>query len=93
MKLSSKALGLTLGILWGLGLFVMTLLAASNGYAADQLGLLVGVYPWYEVTTQGAFIGLGLGFLDGFIGGWIIAWVYNKCLSCIGCGCKGKCKC
>ncbi len=89
MKLCWKAAGLTCGILWGLGLFAMTLLAVYTNYAEHLLTLLVGVYPWYEISVAGAFIGLGEGFIDGFLGAAIFVWIYNA-FSC--CCCKDACK-
>lgn len=77
MKLSPKALALTLGIVSGLAIFVLTLLALYTGYARHLVDLLVGVYPYYEVTLGGSFVGLVIGFIDGFIGGLIFAWIYN----------------
>ena len=77
MKLDKKALGLTLGILWGVTLFLVTLLARydNGGYT---LGLLIRIYPGYYVTYPGAFLGLVYGFVSGFLGGWVVAWLYNR---------------
>lgn len=77
MKLSPKAVGLALGILTGLGLFIMTILAVYTSYLTHIVELLVGVYPYYEISLQGAAAGLIWGFVDGLIGGLIFAWVYN----------------
>lgn len=77
MKLSPKALGLTLGILWGVCLCAMTLLAVYTGFASHLVEMLVGVYPYYEVTAMGSIAGLIWGFVDGLIGGLIFGWVYN----------------
>lgn len=76
-QLNAKAAGLSLGIFWALALFIWTLVAASNGWGQDALNLLVGVYPYYEITTVGAVWGLVWGFLDGLIGGVILVAVYN----------------
>ncbi|MFT7184156.1 MAG: hypothetical protein ACI9QC_000487 [Oceanicoccus sp.] len=76
-QLNPMAAGLTMGGLWALALFVMTLVAASNGYASHIFEMLVGIYPYYELTTAGAFWGLLWGFLDGAIGGYFMVWVYN----------------
>lgn len=89
MKLSVKAFALAAGLFWGLTLFVSTLVAVYSGYLSDQLNWLVGVYPWYEITTNGAIIGLAEGFIDGFFGGLIFAWLYNK-FACCGSGCCDK---
>lgn len=77
MKLSVKAFALACGIMWGLGLFALTLLAVyANGYGADFLKICE-MYPWYEISLAGAFIGLVWGFIDGLIGGAVFAWLYN----------------
>lgn len=91
MKLSAKGLGLSMGVLWGVTLFVSTLVAVYSGYLSDQLStMIVGVYPWYELSLAGAFIGLGEGFVDGFVGGVILAWLYNFFACCC---CKKECEC
>jgi hypothetical protein len=77
MKLSVKALGLSLGIFWGVCLFIATLLAVYTGFLSNLVELLVGVYPYYEVTVVGSFAGLIFGFLDALIAGIIFAWLYN----------------
>jgi len=77
MKLSAKALGLALGIICGLSVFIMTVLSIYTGYLQHWSELLLGVYPYYELTLQGAIAGLVWGFLDGFIGGVVLAWIYN----------------
>ena len=89
MKLCWKAAGLSLGLLWALGLFIMTLLAVYTGYLEGICTLFVGVYPLYEISVAGAFIGLVEGFIDGFIGGAVLVAVYN---AFCGCCCKKACK-
>ena len=80
MNLNPKAFGLASGILWGLGMFVMTILAAINGYASDFLIVMSGIYPGFSLTYLGAFVGAIYGFVHGFVGGWAFAWLYNKFL-------------
>lgn len=81
MKLSVKALALTCGLVWGLGLFAITWWIilfegqADPDSAAPFLGLL---YRGYRFTTVGSFIGLAWAFVDGLVGGAIFAWLYNK---------------
>lgn len=86
MKLSPKAFGLSMGILYGLCLFISTLIAIYTGYLNGIMQLLVGIYPWYKVTLGGAFIVLVEGLIDGFVSGFLFAWIYNK----VGGGCCGK---
>ncbi len=78
MKLKPVALGLALGIIWGVFLMLMTwwfLIVGSPGSTLAKLGI---IYLGYSVSFGGAFLGLIWGFIDGFIGGVIIAWLYNK---------------
>lgn len=82
--LNPMAAGLSVGILWALALFVMTLVASGNGYGAHLLEMLVGVYPYYELSTTGAFWGLLWGFLDGMIGTYIVVWLYNMFVQKLG---------
>jgi hypothetical protein len=79
MKLRVRALGLAVGTVWGLGLFVATLIAVVRG-AGHTLVLLKAYYYGYDVSIGGAFCGLLWGFLDGFIIGALIAWCYNYLL-------------
>ncbi|MBN1494759.1 bacteriophage holin [Candidatus Peregrinibacteria bacterium] len=77
MKLSPKALGLTIGILFGICLGGGTLLAVYTGYLQQFMELFVGIYPYYTVSLYGAVAGLIWGFIDGFLSGIIFAWIYN----------------
>ena len=76
--LNPKAFALSGGILWGLGMAVLTLLAMQTGYAAEMMEALTKLYPGYELTWLGALVGALWGFLDAFLGLWIFAWLYNK---------------
>lgn len=78
MKLDVKALGLTLGILWGAGVFIMTWWILLTGGAGGAPSLLERIYLGYHITPLGSVIGLIWAAIDGFIGGALIAWVYNK---------------
>ena len=77
MRLDKKALGLTMGLLWGGAVFIATLWSSYRCCGA-HLELLAQFYIGYTVSIAGAFIGLAWGFVDGFVGGWIIAWLYNR---------------
>lgn len=78
MKLDSRALGGAFGVLWGLTMFILTILSAMNGYASDFLIMMAGIYPGFSLTYLGAVIGAIYGFIDGFIGGWLLGWLYNR---------------
>ena len=78
MKLSVKALALSCGIIWGLGLFIITwwviLFEGSTG-EPTFIGL---VYRGYSISPLGSVFGLIWAFFDGLVGGAIFAWVYNR---------------
>lgn len=79
MKLSVKALGLAGGTMWGVSLFLWTLLLSLTTvtWGTELLSLLGGLYPYYGISVTGAFAGLVVGFIDGFLCGAILAWLYN----------------
>lgn len=78
-KLDGLALGVSIGVVAGLGLFLATNLLLFKGGAVvgPTLGLLSQYFPGYEVTFRGSFIGLIYGFLSGFVVGWLIAVLRN----------------
>jgi hypothetical protein len=76
MKLRVRALGLAVGIAWGLGIFVATLWAAAQD-RGKTLDLLKAFYLGYSISFGGAIVGLIWGLVDGFICGALIAWLYN----------------
>jgi hypothetical protein len=76
MTLRKRALGMSLGILWGLSVFLTTIWAIAGGHGAT-LAQLQAYYFGYSVTYLGAFIGLIWGFVHGFIAGVLIAWLYD----------------
>lgn len=77
MKLNVKAFALTCGIIWGVGLFVLTWWIIAFGGATGETTLIGRVYLGYRISPLGSFIGLGWAFVDGLIGGAIFAWLYN----------------
>ena len=78
-KLDPLALGLSLGIVAGLGLLLATLLLLSIGgdVTGETLTLLAQFYPGYSVTAVGSLVGLGYGFFTGFVLGWGYAFLRN----------------
>lgn len=77
MRLNQKAFGLAVGILWGAGVVIATIVTIVMGGGA-HLELLGKFYLGYSVSYGGAVIGLIYGFVDGFICGWLLAWLYNR---------------
>jgi hypothetical protein len=77
-KLDVKALGLTLGLVWAVGILIMGILATASGYGAGFMRALGTVYLGAAPTIKGSIVGAIWGFVDAGIGGLVIAWVYNK---------------
>ncbi len=78
MKLNVRAFAVTCGLVWGLGLFLLTWwIIAFDG--SDTGPTLIGrLYRGYTMTPVGSVIGLVYAFFDGLMGGAIFAWLYNK---------------
>lgn len=77
MKLKPVALGLASGIVWGVGLALITLWAGYRGHGA-VLVKLGGYLPGYAVSPAGAMVGALWGFADAFLGAVALAWLYNR---------------
>jgi hypothetical protein len=82
VQLCPKCLGISLGLVWGAGLFLTALLDASTGFAATFVGSIGSAYIGYGPGAFGGLLGFVYGFIDGFIGGYLIAWLYNKMSGC-----------
>lgn len=77
-KLNARALGLSFGILWAVGVIFMGLTAIVCSWADPFVNTLSLMYIGYGASIVGSIIGALWGFVDGFIGGYCIAWLYNK---------------
>ncbi|MFQ6036459.1 MAG: bacteriophage holin [Sedimentisphaerales bacterium] len=77
MLLNPKNLGLAGAIIWGLCIFITTLVSLGTGYAEEFLNVLASIYPGYKVSLLGSLIGLAYGLFDGFVDLFILAWIYN----------------
>lgn len=79
MKFRPVALGIGLGTVWGVSLFLTTWVSYFTGYGRLFLEVLAqSIYPGYTISPVGSILGLLYGFLDGLISGFFIAWIYNK---------------
>ena len=81
-RMSVQGLGIAVGLLLGLALFVATLiLVVKDGPNVGQhLGLLRVYFPGYRVTVLGSFIGFVYAFVLGYGIGRTIGTVYNRLL-------------
>lgn len=79
LKLNARAWGIAVGLVFGIGLFLATIVLLLKGgvEVGAHLALLGKLLPGYSVTVGGAFIGFGYAFVIGFAIGRIIGSVYN----------------
>ena len=77
MKLNVKAFALTCGIIWGIGLFLLTWWIIFFEGATGEPTFIGLLYRGYTVSPAGSVIGFAWAFVDGLIGGAIFAWLYN----------------
>jgi hypothetical protein len=78
LPLHKRALGMALGITLGGLLFLVT--AVHLVIRPDPefpLYLLREYFYGYTVSWEGAFLGLGWGFVTGFVAGWFLAFARN----------------
>jgi len=78
MMLQPNKFGAAGGIIWGLCMFLTTIISIYTGYAKQFLATMSGIYPGYSISGWGSLLGLIYGFLDAFIGLFLLAWLYNK---------------
>lgn len=78
--LHSGVLGLTLGLLCGLAIFIATnwLVLKGGDQVGSHLQLLSQFFIGYRVSFFGSLIGFAYGFAVGSLSGALIAWIYNK---------------
>src|SRR5262249_32028717 len=80
LEINNRALGLVLGIITGLSIFVATLWLVIKGgpIVGPHLALLSPFFPGYSVTIFGSLVGLLYGFVVGYLVGWSIACLYTQ---------------
>jgi len=79
-RLNARAWGIALGLLFGGGLFIATMVLIVKGgpNVGEHLQLLRAYFPGYSVTILGSFIGFVYGFVLGYALGRVIGMVYNR---------------
>ena len=77
MKLNVRAFSLTCGIVWGLGLFLLTWWIIALDGATGEPTIIGRLYRGFNISPAGSFIGFIWALVDGLIGGAFIAWLYN----------------
>jgi len=79
LLLNAKIIGLVLGLMFGLMLFVATnWLVIKGGYQiGPHLELLNQYFIGYSVSFWGSLVGFAYGFALGTLSGSLIGWIYN----------------
>lgn len=77
MELRKRALGMALGLVWGLAIMLGTWWLLILGARGEIISKLTAFYPGYSYSWGGAVIGLLWGFVYGLIAGVLIAWFYD----------------
>jgi hypothetical protein len=77
MHLNVKAFAVSSGVLWGLALLAVTLVAVGRG-VGQNLSHLGAIFIGYQVSYAGSVIGLIYGFIAGAIAGGLWATIYNR---------------
>lgn len=80
LRLNARAWGIAVGLLFGLAIFLATVLLVVKGgpTVGPHLALLGQYLPGYRVTWAGSFVGFVYLFVIGYAVGRIIGWVYNS---------------
>ena len=80
LLLNAKVVGMALGVIFGLGIFVATnwLVIKGGERVGPHLILLSQYFIGYKVTFLGSLIGAAYGFTLGTICGGLIGWIYNR---------------
>lgn len=78
MKLETKRVALTGGIVWAAALLLTTLVSIWTGLFTNFLNVIASLYPGFNISYVGSVIGAVYGFFDVFIGVYIFAWAYKK---------------
>ena len=77
MRLNVKAFAVTCGLMWGVGLFLITWWIIMFDGATGELTIIGQIYRGYSICPSGSVWGLVWGLADGAVGGAIFAWLYN----------------
>ncbi len=80
-RLDAISLGLAFGIMWGLGVFILGIMAMAADWGTEIVVLMSSVYLGFDPSIAGSLIGAAWGFVDGGVGGFLIAWLYNVILT------------
>jgi tetrahydromethanopterin S-methyltransferase subunit G len=83
VKMHEQGWGIAFGFLFGLTLFLATIILVLKGgdHPGPHLSLLRIYFPGYSVTVVGSFIGFIYAFVVGYAIGRTIVTIYNRLIS------------
>jgi hypothetical protein len=81
-KLNAVSFGLAFGVLWGVSILILGLVASYYAYGHEFVISMGNLYPGYTPSIKGSILGAIIAFIDAFIMGFLIAWLYNKFNNC-----------
>ncbi|OQX24891.1 MAG: hypothetical protein BWK80_18490 [Desulfobacteraceae bacterium IS3] len=81
--MNTGIIGLSLGLLLGLIIFIATnwLVIKGGESVGTHLQLLSQYFIGYRVSFFGSLVGFAYGFAVGTLSGALIGWIYNKIVS------------
>jgi len=79
-RLNSRAWGMSVGLVFGLGLLLATnfLVLKGGPNVGAHLRLLSNYFPGYRVTFMGSLVGFVYAFVLGYGLGRLIATIYDR---------------
>ncbi len=78
MRLNFRAFSLTCGLVWGVGVFLLTWWIIAFEGATGDVTWIGRIYRGYDVSPVGSVVGLAWAFVDGLVFGAIFAWLYKS---------------
>lgn len=86
LRLNSRAWGMALGLIFGIGLLAATLFLVARGgeNVGAHLGLLRAYFPGYSVSVTGSLIGFAYAFVVGYAAGRLVGAIYNRVTDALG---------
>lgn len=76
-KLNPKAIGLSVGILSGIGMLIIGILGAFGVYT-EGFEAMKAWHIWFDATAIGIIAGIVEAFVFSFVVGYLFAWLYNR---------------
>jgi hypothetical protein len=87
-RLCVTGVALAAGVVNGLGMIILGLLAGSYNFGIPMVELISSIYKGYAPGLHGALWGGLWGFVDAFVAGLVFALIYNGISFCCHCLCK-----